>query len=150
MNLLFKRFFSQPSKDDLTNYFKKLKFLRGIVDTKKLPSSTERFIASEILSPVTKSDEWQDQDMTKQIHLQNKGKYSSEVRKDLLRRTQLKTNESLTNADIGSVIKYHSNIQEKIADEMLILTRNLKQNVNLSGEIIRSDTEVKYNANHTY
>lgn len=46
-------------------------------------------------------------------------------------------NESSENME-----KYYSNIQEKLADEMLSLTRNLKEQTLTANKILKRDTEV--------
>lgn len=38
--------------------------------------------------------------------------------------------------------KYYANIQEKLADEMLSLTRNLKEQTLTANKILKRDTEV--------
>lgn len=44
--------------------------------------------------------------------------------------------------DLDELLEYNKNMQEKIADNMLILTRNLKEQSQLANKIIRQDTEV--------
>ncbi len=44
--------------------------------------------------------------------------------------------------DMDDLVKYHHSIQEKIADHMLDLTRSLKEQVSLAGQIVKKDTEV--------
>lgn len=44
--------------------------------------------------------------------------------------------------DIDSVLQHHHQIQEKLAEEMVMLARNLKDNVSATGRIIRDDTSV--------
>ncbi|XP_044735462.1 vesicle transport protein USE1 [Chrysoperla carnea] len=44
--------------------------------------------------------------------------------------------------NVDMLLNYHGNMQEKIAEEMLILTRNLKEQTMLAGDIIRKDTQV--------
>lgn len=44
--------------------------------------------------------------------------------------------------DFDAVMQYHNSIQEKVAQEMMSLVQNLKQNSLLAGHIIRKDTEV--------
>ncbi|XP_060073200.1 vesicle transport protein USE1-like [Ylistrum balloti] len=43
--------------------------------------------------------------------------------------------------DIDSLIQHHHQMQERLADEMLMLTRNLKESVKDSGRIVREDTK---------
>jgi hypothetical protein len=49
-----------------------------------------------------------------------------------------------TGEDLDVLLKYHHSMQEKIADDMLILARNLKEQSQLAGSIIKKDTEVCY------
>lgn len=47
-----------------------------------------------------------------------------------------------TGEDLDALLKYHHSMQEKIADDMLLLARNLKEQSQLASSIIRKDTEV--------
>ena len=47
--------------------------------------------------------------------------------------------------DFDAVMQYHNSMQEKVAQEMMSLVQNLKQNSLLAGHIIRKDTEVSSN-----
>ena len=49
-----------------------------------------------------------------------------------------------TGEDLDALLKYHHSMQEKIADDMLLLTRNLKEQSQLASSIIRKDTEACY------
>lgn len=44
--------------------------------------------------------------------------------------------------DVDEVIKYHENMQQKITEEMLALTRNLKEQSEVANKIIKMDTEI--------
>lgn len=44
--------------------------------------------------------------------------------------------------DLDELIDYHQTAQTKIAEEMLLLTRNLKEQTQLANKIIKRDTEV--------
>jgi hypothetical protein len=46
--------------------------------------------------------------------------------------------------DLDQVINYHENMQSKITNDMLILTKNLKEQSELANKIIKKDTEVSY------
>jgi SNARE protein 1 len=59
---------------------------------------------------------------------------------DNLRRRKQKS----TGEDLDALLKYHHSMQEKIADDMLSLTRNLKEQSQLASSIIKKDTEVCY------
>ena len=46
--------------------------------------------------------------------------------------------------DVDTVIRHHAEMQERIADEMLQLARNLKENAKASGQIVREDNKVSH------
>lgn len=45
-------------------------------------------------------------------------------------------------ADMGQAMKYYGDMQEKIAEEMLMMTRSLKEQTETANTIIKKDTEV--------
>lgn len=45
--------------------------------------------------------------------------------------------------DLDELITHHQKLQDKIAEEMLILTQNLKGQSEIANKIIKKDTEVK-------
>lgn len=53
-----------------------------------------------------------------------------------------RTTQNQGPVDLDELIKHQQNIQEKIADDMLILTQNLKGQTELANKIIKKDTEV--------
>jgi len=44
--------------------------------------------------------------------------------------------------EVDDLIRHHAEMQERIADEMVQLARNLKENVQASGRIVREDVTV--------
>lgn len=44
--------------------------------------------------------------------------------------------------DMNKAVKHYADIQEKLAEDMLSLTRNLKEQTETASKIIRKDTEV--------
>lgn len=50
---------------------------------------------------------------------------------------------SRDDGDFDELLDYHENVQERIADDMLSLTRNLREQSELANRIIRKDTEVR-------
>lgn len=80
-------------------------------------------------------------------------KYAQSLRRDLLGvsghdmnnslRQRVKSNTSGSGEDMNEAMKHHANIQEKIADDMLALTRSLKEQTQIANQIIRKDTEVR-------
>lgn len=71
-------------------------------------------------------------------------KYESDpedLRNELLglRQRNIVNNET---ADADELLKYHENMQQKITEDMLLLTRNLKEQSQTANKIIKTDTEV--------
>ncbi|CAH1365671.1 vesicle transport protein USE1 [Tenebrio molitor] len=76
-------------------------------------------------------------------------KYEFENESELLREDLLgvrhRTATKGPSSDVGDldqVINYHENMQSKITNDMLILTKNLKEQSELANKIIKKDTEV--------
>jgi len=55
---------------------------------------------------------------------------------------QRSTRQSSTGEDLDALMKYHHSMQEKIADDMLSLTKNLKEQTILASTIITKDIKV--------
>lgn len=65
-----------------------------------------------------------------------------DIRNNLLGLRQRKVIESGPSGDVDEVLKYHENKQQKITEEMLSLTRTLKEQSETANKIIKMDTEV--------
>lgn len=137
----------QPSRDRLTLFKRRVKFIRGIVDAEKLKSASEKLTATEILSPRTSSTQDRSRIKTQEIFLQTKSKYNREVKDELLsgskgglRKRFDGTDGNKKDADL--VLNFHHEMQEKVAAEMITLARNLKENLYLANEIIKKDVEI--------
>ena len=44
--------------------------------------------------------------------------------------------------DLDSVLKHHNEVQTKLAEEMVLLARNMKENAKAANRIIRDDNKV--------
>jgi len=49
--------------------------------------------------------------------------------------------DQIENNDVDALLKYQNSVQEKVAEDMVILAQNLKQNCHVSNEIIKRDTD---------
>ncbi len=67
-------------------------------------------------------------------------------------RNQLMSNGSRTTADaqtdgkdvdLDAIIKHHEKMQEKIAEEMLLLAGNLKENARAANRVVKDDVKVR-------
>uniref|UniRef100_A0A1B6D1L4 Vesicle transport protein USE1 n=1 Tax=Clastoptera arizonana TaxID=38151 RepID=A0A1B6D1L4_9HEMI len=126
-----------PSKDTISKYIRKVEFLKGLLETKNIPSSIEKAVATQLLTPVPDS-------VTKEIHQKTTSKYNKELREQLLgEKSDLRNRKgSSSGDDVDALLKYHHNVQEKIAENMLLMARSMKEQTMLAGNIIRKDIEV--------
>lgn len=75
----------------------------------------------------------------------NKSKFVDDLRQDLLGKNDelnFGIRKRGTTEDMGQAVKYYSDMQEKIAEDMLSLTRNLKEQTETANKIIKKDTDV--------
>lgn len=52
------------------------------------------------------------------------------------------TSTSTSQEDIDTLLKYHQSMQEKVAENMVMLTKSLKEQSQIASTIIKRDTEV--------
>ncbi|VVC97989.1 vesicle transport protein USE1 [Leptidea sinapis] len=144
---------NKPCKDDLDDYMKRAAFLKGVIQTASLNSPTEKLEAVQLLShgAATISTDTAAQE----IHQKTVAKYGLELRSELFgledndetlrKRNIIKapnfTSNTSSQEDIDSLLKYHQNMQEKVAENMVMLTKSLKEQSQIASKIIRSDTE---------
>lgn len=97
----------------------------------------------KLLKTKVKPNDANEEGIMKEIKQLSNARYNGELRKELfdgddfsgLR--QRGANDSSENME-----KYYANIQEKLSDEMLSLTRNLKEQTLTASKIIKKDCEV--------
>ncbi|CAL8123763.1 unnamed protein product [Orchesella dallaii] len=138
---------NQPSKETLQEYSKRVEFIRGVIHTAKLPSLSEKAVASQLIGPgsVASAGGGGDYGPCMEIKHRHVTKYSEDLRKELLgdpTPTKGSSGDPNKPEELDELIKYHHQIQEKIADHMLELTRTLKEQAKTAGNIIKQDTEL--------
>lgn len=139
----------QPSKDTLVHYTSKVDFLKRLIAVDTQPhNSPEKALSHEQLTLKPVPD-----DKAKEILLKRQTKAIRDVREELLEsRSSAKTSGDSkglrqrvpgqgAGEDFDAVLRYHNSMQEKIAEEMVSLAQNLKQNAVLAGHIVKKDTE---------
>ncbi|XP_023723178.1 vesicle transport protein USE1 [Cryptotermes secundus] len=141
------------SKDTMAEYVRRILFLKGIIETHKLTNPAEKVAATQLLSygPATSSEA-----ITKEIHQTTTSKYTRELRDQLFQNEKIlgtedrlrQRKQKSTGEDLDALLKYHHSMQEKIADDMLLLARNLKEQSQLASSIIRKDTETVEKSSH--
>ncbi|XP_022096653.1 vesicle transport protein USE1-like [Acanthaster planci] len=154
-----KRSPSLPSQEALAEYAKKIDFLKGLIQTEKLTSASDKAMASQLLAPAHSSTSISSEPKThskvlptssKDLHLQATSRYANEMRRELLETDDLQENglrhrrlhdpdDKASSDDLDAVLQHHHNMQEKLAEEMLSLTRSLKHNTVAASNIIQED-----------
>lgn len=90
----------------------------------------------------------------KEIHHIQDAKYTNSLRRDLLGANPndagglRKRGANAGSEDMSQAMKHHANMQEKIAEDMLALTRNLREQTETANRIIKRDTDVRRTDRH--
>ncbi|KAJ9599850.1 hypothetical protein L9F63_009890 [Diploptera punctata] len=136
---------NKPNKDTMAEYIRRIVFLKGIIETHKLTNPAEKVVAAQLLSHGSATSS---ETITKEIHQTTTSKYNKELRDQLFQNEKgsedgLRHRKSNAGGeDLDVLLKYHHSMQEKIAEDMLLLAQNLKHQSELAGNIIKKDTEV--------
>ncbi|KAM4738639.1 vesicle transport protein USE1 isoform 2-T2 [Anableps anableps] len=145
---------SKPTQEVLTEYTRKVDFLKGLLEAEKLASPTEKALANQFLAPGrTPTIANERMPATKTVHIQSKARCTGEMRDELLgtrlsgkdgdlrNRRCLPLDERQSAAELDAVLQHHHNLQEKLAEDMLNLARNLKNNTLAAQNIIKQDNQ---------
>ncbi|RWS05168.1 vesicle transport protein USE1-like protein [Dinothrombium tinctorium] len=140
----------RPSEEQLKEYTKKVNFLKGVLQVEKLENSSQKLLATQLLSPVASPSQEQ-HSKAKEIYLQSQTKYATEIRNELFGKDgtevrQRVVNSGLSEDDVDAMLRHQQSVQEKCAEEMLVLTRNLKENALMAKHIIKKDIECLENS----
>ncbi|MEJ1287872.1 hypothetical protein NN561_018897 [Cricetulus griseus] len=115
--------FSKPASEVISEYSRKVDFLKGMLQAEKLTSSSEKALANQFLAPGRVPTTARERvPATKTVHLQSRARYTSEMRSELLGMR-------------------HQGLQEKLAEEMLGLARSLKTNTLAAQSVIKKDNQ---------
>ncbi|KAK0178430.1 hypothetical protein PV328_002379 [Microctonus aethiopoides] len=134
----------KPSKDEMAEYMKRIDFLKGIIDMEKLNNPIERVVAVQLLPNFSKLNS-NEPNIVTQIHQKTVAKYNRELRSELLNcdsdgKTRMRMSSISTHdGDLDALLKYNRNMQEKIAENMILMTSNMKEHALTAGAIIRKD-----------
>ncbi|XP_023937018.1 vesicle transport protein USE1 [Bicyclus anynana] len=143
----------KPAKDVIAEYTKRATFLKGLIQTATLHSPIEKLEAVQLLSHGAATNTVDGS--AQEIHQKTVAKYGVELRSELFgledsddtlrQRNIIKaanfTSTSTSQEDIDSLLKYHQNMQEKVAENMVMLTKSLKEQSQIASTIIKADTE---------
>uniref|UniRef100_A0A8C5Q608 Vesicle transport protein USE1 n=1 Tax=Leptobrachium leishanense TaxID=445787 RepID=A0A8C5Q608_9ANUR len=145
----------KPAPELLIEYSRKVDFLKGLLEAEKLASSTEKALANQFLAPGrTPTISKERTPVTKTVHLQTQARCTGEMRDELLgkvswysadfyprKRKGSTSDDKQSAAELDAVLQHHNNLQEKLAEEMLRLTQNLKNNTLAAQSVIKQDNQ---------
>ncbi|KTF94266.1 hypothetical protein cypCar_00050423 [Cyprinus carpio] len=84
-DLLLIRSLSKPAAEILTDYNRKVDFLKGLLEADKLPSPAEKSLANQFLAPGrTPTISSERTPASKTVHIQSKARCVGEMRKELM------------------------------------------------------------------
>lgn len=126
----------QLSRDTLEEYERKVQFLKGLIETEKLPSAEKRLLAAELLAP--------DRD-TKSTHLVAKNKYYEQIRQDLLSNDRRRFGGELRRTNRKRRESEETQLNEDITQNLLELTNNIRETMQAANTIIQKDNETLTN-----
>ncbi|CAK6958036.1 vesicle transport protein USE1 [Scomber scombrus] len=162
MLVALRKSLSKPTPEVLTEYTRKVDFLKGLLEAEKLSSPTEKALANQFLAPGrTPTIANERMPATKTVHMQTKARCTGEMRDELLgtksdfslflstgksetdlrNRKGLPLDERQSATELDAVLQHHHNLQEKLAEDMLNLARNLKNNTLAAQNIIKEDNQ---------
>ncbi|XP_072167553.1 vesicle transport protein USE1-like [Diadema setosum] len=144
---------TKSAAEIMQDYSKKVDYLKEVIQMEKLPTASEKAMKTQLLAPARTSGIQHPNSpsmaRSKDLHQQLSSRYANEMRKELLGdndsiphsngvRKRRGGEEEVTD-DLDAFLQHHNNVQEKLADEMLSLTRNLKHNSLVASSIIQED-----------
>ncbi|XP_046892837.1 vesicle transport protein USE1 [Hypomesus transpacificus] len=148
---------SKPTPEVMGDYTRKVDFLKGLLEAEKLASPTEKALANQFLAPGrTPTIASERMPASKTVHMQTKARCTGEMREELLGTGRLNKGSSETDlrnrrglglderqsaSELDAVLQHHHNLQEKLAEDMLSLARNLKNNTLAAQNIIKQDNQ---------
>ena len=68
-------------QETLIEYTRKVNFLKGLLETEKMPTASEKVLAAELLAPSSAPNSTSTKG--KQLHIQSKARYQKEMRDEL-------------------------------------------------------------------
>ncbi|MBN3308829.1 USE1 protein, partial [Amia calva] len=141
---------SKPAPEVLTDYCRKVDFLKGLLEAEKLTSPTEKALANQLLAPGRNPTTANERTpASKTVHMQTKARCTGEMRNELLGEVRhypralqgVPLDEKQSAAELDAVLQHHHNLQEKLAEEMLSLARSLKNNTLAAQNMIKQDNQ---------
>ncbi|XP_045216269.2 vesicle transport protein USE1-like [Mercenaria mercenaria] len=146
-----KRSTSKPAQEVIIEYTRRVDFLKGLLEAEQKQTTSEKAIATERLAPVILTQKSTGV-APKEVHLQAKSRLQKDLRSELLGGDTNSNNIDSTNngvrqrrtqeeGDIDAVLKHQRKVQERLAEELLSHTLNLKEFAVASSSIVKKDIE---------
>lgn len=120
------------TRDILEEYGRKIQFLRGLIETEKLPSAEKRLLAAELLAPDRE---------TKSTHLITTNKYHEQMRQELLSSNGRRFGNSRGEKSKRTQDNEENDVSEDITQNLRELANNIRENMHAANAIIQKDTE---------
>lgn len=123
------------TRDTLEEYGRKIQYLRGLIETEKLPSAEKRLLAAELLAPDKES---------KADHLVMTNKYYNQMRQELLLSGNRRRGFGHTTGGLTTTRERKeddNDVNEDITQNLLELTNNIRESMHAANAIIQKDTE---------
>ncbi|KAK3736162.1 hypothetical protein QZH41_015558 [Actinostola sp. cb2023] len=142
---------SKPNPDKMSEYTKRINFLKGLIETEKKNSINEKALASQHLARpvshmISSSQTDTNPEKVHELHIKTKARIEKEMRDELMGTGKIyflqgDDNNKEKEKSIDEVLQYHQNMQEKIADEMVNMARSLKHTSMMANNIILQDNK---------
>lgn len=127
-------------------YVRRVEFLKGVVGAAKYIDPIERAAAAQLLSKSASVSTDVGPSVATQIHQKTMAKYNRELRSELFnvdKGSEVRRRPSTTGGDddLDALLKYNRNMQERIAENMLLMTSSMKEHAVTASAIIRKDVD---------
>ncbi|KAG9332228.1 hypothetical protein JZ751_015519 [Albula glossodonta] len=142
---------SKPAAEVLKDYSRKVDFLKGLLDAEKLPSPSEKAPSNQLLDPgQVPSAANEKMSGSRSIHTKAKGGVLGEMRIEFMGAVRgqvppslaLRLQERRSVVELDAVMQQQRLLQEKLAEDVLHLARNLKNNSLASQGLLRHHSQV--------
>ncbi|KAK3604710.1 hypothetical protein CHS0354_018946 [Potamilus streckersoni] len=135
---------SKPSQETINEYSRRVDFLKGLLKAEQMPTVSERVLAAERLAPVSQIGS-ATSSTTKEAHLQTKSRHLRDMREELLgdpsSSAGLRQRKPQEEDDTDTILEHHHKMHARLADELLLHTRNLKEFATASNVLVKQDIQ---------
>ena len=132
-----------PSTDCILDYKNKIKFLKSLLppaEEESIPDSHSKPSQQPVLMPLPQGNSLARDTVSKQIYQKMAERQNLSSRDQLLGSNNNQPISGGGGVSLDKIINEQREQQEKIAEEMILLTRSLKEQSSIAGDIIRKDT----------